>query len=114
MTDSESAFQAAVAKGMFRGLVSKPEDALPPEPPMCVSPSAVLTNGIGRRSVAHMNLTRTLADVWSVGTASEAMARAKARAAQGEAYRKAHGISKHDKYAARMPYAGMDRNEVKL
>lgn len=112
MTDTDSAFQAAVAKGAFNGLVSKPEDALPPEPLTRVSASAVLTNGIGRRSTTHLNLTRTLADAWDVP--SEAMIRAKARAAEGEAYRKAHGISKNDKYAARMPYAGFDRNEVKL
>lgn len=107
--DTDSAFQAAVKRGAFNGLVSKPEDALPPEPLTRVSPSAVLTNGVGRRSRAHLNLTRTLADAWDVP--SEAMIRAKARAAEGEAYLKAHGISKYDTKAARIPYAGFDPSE---
>lgn len=71
-----------------------------------VSPFAIETNGIGKMSSYHLNLTRCI-DTPSTDTA---MVRAKARAAARTAEAKAAGISKYDS-SNRKRYAGWDRTE---
>ena len=71
-------------------------------------PRGVRTNGIGKRTDAHLNLTRSLADP---PPDSWALARAKQRAALGRAFDDAERTSGRP-HRTRVSYAGADDGDA--